>query len=147
MGLGVAAMAASVCGGCSLFGSRKPDAVVPEEAGVLRLGEADSSALLGSQTSLLVAAKGGNEKILVVHRADRSLFAVSSVCTHLGCDVGYDKELGHLLCPCHGSQYGLGGDNIKGPAKKPLKRYSVSTENGRVVITLRMQNRNRKPPH
>ena len=136
LGLGVAAMAASACGGCSLLGSRKPDAVVPEEAGVLRLGEADSSALLGSQTSLLVEAKGGNEKILVVHRDDGSLFAVSSVCTHMGCDVEYDKKLGHLLCPCHGSQYSLGGDNIKGPAKKPLKRYSISTENGRVVITL-----------
>ena len=69
---------------------------------MLRLGEADSSALLGSDTSLLVAAKGGHEKILVVHRDDGSLFAVIAVCTHLGCDIGYDKKLGYLLCPCHG---------------------------------------------
>ena len=136
LGLGAAAMAASACGGCSLLGSQKADVVVQEEKGLLRLGEADSSGLLGSETSLLVAAEGGNEKILVVHRPDGTLSAVSSVCTHMGCDVAYDKNLGHLRCPCHGSQYGLDGHNIKGPAKKPLRRYSVSIENGRVVITL-----------
>lgn len=136
LGLGMTAMAASACGGCSLLGSRKPDTVVQEGAGMLRLDEADSSVLLGSQTSLLVAAKGGDEKILVVRSADGNLFAVSSVCTHKGCDVGYDKKLDHLRCPCHESQYGLDGEIIKGPAQKPLKRYGVSTENGRVVITL-----------
>ena len=136
LGFGVTAIAVSACSSCSLIGSRKSDAVVPEEAGILRLSEVDSSTLLGTETSLLVASKGGKHKILVIHRADGNLFAVSAACTHIGCDVEYDKKLGHLLCPCHGAQYGLGGDNIKGPAKRPLKSYNVGTENGRVVITL-----------
>ena len=134
LGLGVAAAAASACGGCSLVGSRKADAVAQEDQNVLRLGQADSAALLGSEASLLVEPEGGGGKIMVVNRG--GLFAVSSACTHMGCDVKYDKKVGHLLCPCHGSQYGLDGANIKGPAKEPLKRYDVRSENGRVVIAL-----------
>jgi cytochrome b6-f complex iron-sulfur subunit len=53
----------------------------------------------------------------------------------MDCEIKYDAELGHLLCPCHGSQYNLDGSIIKGPSKKPLKRYRVSIEKGLVVIT------------
>ncbi len=136
LGLGVAAVAASACGGCSFFGSRKPNAVIQEEAGKLQLGEDDSKMLLGSETSLLVKSESTGDKIIVVHPANGDLYAVSSVCTHLGCDVVYDKELGHLRCPCHASEFGLDGHNIKGPAKKPLKHYVVTNENGKIVITL-----------
>jgi Rieske Fe-S protein len=52
----------------------------------------------------------------------------------MGCDVLYDKDLGHIRCPCHGSQYGLDGHNIKGPAKRPLAPYKVYTSGGIVVI-------------
>ncbi len=134
LGLGVAAAAASACGGCALVGSREPDAVARQDENLLRLDQADSAALLGSETSVLVEPEGGGAKIIVVNRG--GLFAVSSACTHMGCDVKYDGKLGQLLCPCHGSQYGLDGANIKGPAKKPLKRYDVRAENGRVVIAL-----------
>lgn len=133
---GVAAAATSVCGGCALFGSRKPDAVVEAEQGMLRLSEADSSKLLGSEGSLLVEPKEGDGKILLVHLNDGSLYAVSAVCTHMGCNVLYDPDLGLIRCPCHGSQYGLDGQNTKGPAKRPLKAYAVRTQGGRVVITL-----------
>lgn len=134
LGYGLAAMVVSACGGCS--GSRKPDVIASQIDGTLRLSEADSSALLKSQTSLLVQSQDGGDKIMVVHRGNGSLFAVSTVCTHMRCEVNYDKELGHLLCPCHKSEYGLDGQNIKGPAKRPLKSYTVRTENSRVVIVL-----------
>jgi cytochrome b6-f complex iron-sulfur subunit len=133
---GLAAMVVSACGGCSQFGPRKPDVIASQVDGTLPLSEADSSILLKSQVGLLVQSKDGGDKIMVVHIGDRSLFAVSAVCTHKGCDVNYDKKLGHLLCPCHGSEFGLDGQNIKGPAKRPLKRYTIRTENSRVVIVL-----------
>ena len=133
---GLTAIAVSACGGCSKFGSRKPDVIASQVDGTLRLSEADSSILLKSQVGLLVQSKEGGDKIIVVHSEDGSLFAVSAVCTHMGCDVNYDKKLDHLLCPCHGSEYGLDGHNIKGPAKHPLKSYTVRTENNRVVIVL-----------
>ncbi len=136
LGFGLAAMVVSACGGCSQFGSRKPDVVAKKVDGTLRLSETDSSALLKSQTSLLVQSQEGGDKIMVVNSGNGSLFAVSTVCTHMGCEVNYDEKLGHFLCPCHKSEYGLDGQNIKGPAKRPLKRYTVRTENARVVIVL-----------
>ncbi len=134
LGYGLAAMVVSACGGCS--GSRKPDVISSQVDGTLRLSEADSSALLKSQVGLLIQSKEGGDKIMVVNSGNGSLFAVSAVCTHMGCDVSYDKKLGHILCPCHKSEFGLDGQNIKGPAKRPLKRYTVRTENSRVVIVL-----------
>ncbi|MHC4085677.1 MAG: QcrA and Rieske domain-containing protein [Planctomycetota bacterium] len=136
LGFGLTAIVVSACGGCSQFGPRKPDVIASQVNGTLRLSEADSSTLLKSQVGLLVQSKDSGDKIMVVHIGDGSLFAVSSVCTHKGCDVNYDKKLGHLLCPCHQSEYGLDGQNIKGPATRPLKRHTVRAENSRVVIVL-----------
>lgn len=136
LGLGIAVAAVSACGGCSFFGSRKPNVVIQEKAGKLQLSETDSKTLLGSEASLLIKSESTKDKIIVIHLANGNLYAVSSVCTHMGCDVVYDKSLGHLLCPCHGSQFGLDGSTIKGPAEKPLKSYKINTDNGSVVITL-----------
>jgi cytochrome b6-f complex iron-sulfur subunit len=136
LGYGLTAVVVSACGGCSQFGPRKPDVIASQVDGTLRLSESDSSILLKSQVGLLVQSKDDGNKIMVVHNGNGSLSAVSAVCTHKGCDVNYDKKLGHILCPCHGSEFGLDGQNIKGPAKRPLKRYTVRTENSRVVIVL-----------
>lgn len=136
LGFGLAAIVASACGGCSQSGSRKPDVIASRADGTIRLSEADSSALLKSKVGFLIQLKESGEKIIVVHIGNGSLFAVSAVCTHMGCDVNYDRKLGHFLCPCHGSQYGLDGKNIKGPAKRPLKKYTARIENSRVVIVL-----------
>lgn len=133
---GMVAAAASACGGCGLFGARRPDAVVEQTQGAIRLSEEQSSTLLGSEGSLLVQPENAAGKILVVHRDDGSLYAVNAACTHAGCDVLYDQNLGHIRCPCHGSEFGLDGQNIKGPAKEPLKAYKVAARNGRVVIEL-----------
>jgi Rieske Fe-S protein len=133
---GVAAVVASACGGCALFGSRKPDAVLQEDKGVLTLDKSDSESLLASASSRLIQPKGSSEKILVIHSGGGNLSAVSAICTHMGCNVNYDKELGRLVCPCHGSQYSLEGQNTKGPAKRPLKQYKVQVKDGQIVISL-----------
>ena len=133
---GVAAAAVSACGGCAMFGSRKADAVAEQAEGGLRLSEEQSSTLLQSEGSLLVQPEDAEGKILVVRGDDGSLHAVAATCTHAGCDVLYDPKLGHVRCPCHGSEFGLDGTNIKGPAKEPLKAYKVAARNGRVVIEM-----------
>ena len=133
---GVAAIAASACGGCALFGSRKPDAVVQEDQGALKLDKPDSESLLASVTSRLIQPKGTSEKILVFHRGGGKLSAVSAICTHMGCDVNYDAEISRIVCPCHGSQFSFDGQNTKGPAKRPLKQYNVQTKDGQIVISL-----------
>lgn len=56
-------------------------------------------------------------------RTEKGVYAVSIVCTHLGCIVkpsvtGFD-------CPCHGSKFTNNGEVLRGPAPKALPRVGV----------------------
>jgi cytochrome b6-f complex iron-sulfur subunit len=60
-----------------------------------------------------------NSGIYLIH-AKEGFFALSAVCTHLGCLTAWKQELGIIACPCHGSKFHREGDKIEGPAPKPL---------------------------
>ena len=67
-----------------------------------------------------------NSGIYLIH-AKEGFFALSAVCTHLGCLTAWKPELGIIACPCHGSKFFVQaeddhkpGDKIEGPAPKPL---------------------------
>lgn len=53
---------------------------------------------------------------------DGEVHAVSPICTHLRCVVAFDAERREWHCPCHGSRFGIDGEVVKGPARKPLER-------------------------
>lgn len=57
--------------------------------------------------------------IYLIH-AKEGFFALSAVCTHLGCLTAWKPELGIIACPCHGSKFNREGEKIEGPAPKPL---------------------------
>ena len=65
-------------------------------------------------------------------------YAISSVCTHLGCNV---KRRGPgFECPCHGSQFDESGQVIHGPAPKALAWFALSlSARGRIVVDLDQQ--------
>jgi Rieske Fe-S protein len=74
---------------------------------------------------------------LLVHLPDESWAAYEAVCTHKGCEVGYQLESRRLGCPCHGSVFNpaQGGAVVQGPAQKPLQEIKVDTKGGKVVRT------------
>ena len=50
------------------------------------------------------------------------VFAIT--CPHLGCSYAFDQGKQHFVCPCHGSEFGLDGHLIKGPATAPLSHLT-----------------------
>jgi Rieske Fe-S protein len=55
-----------------------------------------------------------------VVRPTQRVYAVSAVCSHMGCIVGWNATERTWDCPCHGSRFELSGEVIHGPATKPL---------------------------
>jgi len=66
--------------------------------------------------------------VWVVHgtyRGQAQIYALSSVCTHLGCITIWQEEQKRFKCPCHGSAFYMDGINYEGPAPRPLERYAI----------------------
>src|SRR5690606_34365488 len=55
----------------------------------------------------VVSKKG--KQLAVTRHQDGSLSAVSAVCTHLGCIVGWNATDRTWDCPCHGSRFDESG--------------------------------------
>lgn len=70
---------------------------------------------------------------IVIHTAD-GLFALSAVCTHLGCIVQWDESSQEIVCPCHAAKYDLNGNVISGPAPKPLTIVKATLNNDKILI-------------
>jgi len=53
------------------------------------------------------------------------IFALKTVCTHLGCTPNWLEAEQKFKCPCHGSGFYKDGVNFEGPAPRPLERYAI----------------------
>ena len=67
-----------------------------------------------------------------VFRDAEGVYAISIICTHLGCIVkpsatGFD-------CPCHGSGFAPDGSVVRGPAPQPLRWVKVVVSGATVVV-------------
>ena len=58
-------------------------------------------------------------ELYIVHGPE-GIYAMSAVCTHLGCLTAWNPDLGIIACPCHGSKFMRDGTKIEGPAPRPL---------------------------
>jgi cytochrome b6-f complex iron-sulfur subunit len=88
-----------------------------------------------------------------IFRDQKTFYAISAVCQHLGCTVklvslnqpktvtieGHPvEERREFHCPCHGSKYYGNGINYAGPAPRPLTWYqlAVSPDDGQLIVDL-----------
>jgi cytochrome b6-f complex iron-sulfur subunit len=53
------------------------------------------------------------------------IYALASVCTHLGCTPNWLEGEQKFKCPCHGSGFYITGVNFEGPAPRPLERVGI----------------------
>ncbi len=69
---------------------------------------------------------------VALFRDAEGVYAVSLICTHLGCIVKAIPE--GFACPCHGSHFDPVGDVVRGPAPTPLPWVKVTGEQGHYVV-------------
>jgi Rieske Fe-S protein len=69
---------------------------------------------------------------VALYRDGQGVYAISTVCTHLGCIVKSDAA--GFECPCHGSRFAPDGSVLKGPAPTALAWLKVSAAGGDFVV-------------
>jgi Rieske Fe-S protein len=132
IGLGASAIAA-----CSSYGSGQGDG----KSGADK--EAASATPTSSQTAGAPAVLAKTSQVpvgsgvivdgVVLTQPSAGVFkGLSTVCPHAGCAVSSVAD-GKIVCPCHGSTFGLDGAVIKGPATKPLATVAVSVQGQDIV--------------
>lgn len=97
-----------------------------------------------SATTTLVTAETGDRLLanglakpvylVIDDSAAFANYAISSVCTHLGCTVAWDATAQEFACPCHGSKFDAEGQNTQGPARQPLERVTVVIKDDQVRL-------------
>lgn len=81
--------------------------------------------------------------IWVVHtdqyEGQNLIFALASVCTHLGCTPSWLDGEQKFKCPCHGSGFYMTGVNFEGPAPRPLERMGLKIAEGMLEVDKSMK--------
>jgi Rieske Fe-S protein len=71
-------------------------------------------------------------RAVAVYRDAQGVYAVSTICTHLGCVVKPNAE--GFECPCHGSRFAADGSVIRGPAPRALPWLKCSLSGGSITV-------------
>ena len=75
------------------------------------------------------------EQQVYILRSQQGLWALSAVCTHLGCITQWKPEANQIACPCHGSKFTPEGTKIAGPAPAPLPHFLITlTADGELLV-------------
>lgn len=75
-----------------------------------------------------------DQQVYIV-RTSEGFYAVSAVCTHLGCITQWRPDANVIACPCHGSKFKNDGAKIEGPAPRSLPHFSIAlTADGELLV-------------
>ena len=126
--IGLGAVGAATLGGILLGGEYLSPNVVKEPPMRFKAGKPEEYAP-GSVTL------DNEQKVYIIRAPEGYFYALSAVCTHLGCITNWKPDQGIIACPCHGSKFDTEGSKIEGPAPKSLPRFLMSLDDqGRLVV-------------
>ncbi|SRR5712692_3060516 len=111
--LGIAGLGAAVV----TYGYLSPN-VLFEPATAFRVGSPD----LFPENSVTYIQ---DQQVYLV-RTSQGFYAVSAVCTHLGCITQWKPEADLIACPCHGSKFRREGTKVEGPAPRSLPHFAIT---------------------
>lgn len=101
------------------------------------IAETDRLVVLRSEIppsgTVLVETPDDQLPILLRRVSDNDFIALSTKCTHRGCQV--ENAGTQLVCPCHGSAFTLTGERVQGPAERALTRFAVTSDETRTYIS------------
>jgi cytochrome b6-f complex iron-sulfur subunit len=71
-----------------------------------------------------------------VVKEDGGMYALVSICRHLGCTPNWFPDQERFRCPCHGSIYDINGNVRGGPAPRTLWRAAISLDpvDGQIIV-------------
>jgi len=100
-------------------------AVLPGPVRRFKVGHPEEFAV-GSETRV-------EEANFTLFRDAQGVYAISCVCTHLGCTVARSAD--GFACPCHGSRFARNGEVVRGPAPRALPWLEVGrAADGQLVV-------------
>ncbi|MCI5132640.1 MAG: ubiquinol-cytochrome c reductase iron-sulfur subunit [Candidatus Electrothrix sp. EH2] len=82
------------------------------------------------------------ERDFILFARGEQAWAVSRICTHLGCRVNFLEDKQFIECPCHQSRFTAQGKCLRGPAERDLPVYEVAVQKnadgaiGAYVVTM-----------
>ncbi|MBM3216569.1 Rieske 2Fe-2S domain-containing protein [Candidatus Poribacteria bacterium] len=126
-----AALGAATLGtGCASV----PTLRVPSDQGLVHMSRGTVEPFSAAGKPFLVAPTGSTHPLIVVPNGGGGIRVFSSRCPHLGCQTAVSSA--RIVCPCHGSTFGLDGSVHRGPATAPLRENRVTETAGGYVIDL-----------
>jgi Rieske Fe-S protein len=81
-----------------------------------------------------ITIKLEHEDVLFIRDSEKTVRIFNAHCTHKGCIVKYSKKDNRIECPCHGSQYDLNGNVLKGPAPRALQTHPGALEGNQIIV-------------
>lgn len=99
------------------------EAVITEDAGAIPIGG-----------SVRFAYPGARDPAVLLRLDQQTFVAYSTVCTHLACEVLWERDDDTLYCPCHNGYFSpANGAPTAGPPNRPLPEIRIERRGDTVV--------------
>ncbi|MEN6438055.1 MAG: ubiquinol-cytochrome c reductase iron-sulfur subunit [Syntrophobacter sp.] len=71
---------------------------------------------------------------VVLFRDKAGFWAVTTVCTHLGCQPVFVQQQNMFVCPCHGSRFDAEGRVLSGPATENMALATLRVDDQGILV-------------